>query len=474
MTSAISSRQLAVNVHISASNMFRAFCIVLIGLVVFQIILQVCLAEGKKRRRRCPNVCVRRFTEIQKKVRVGPQGPPGPRGPRGPSGPKGTPLVLPACKFGEYLTSDGVNLRCEKLDVCNEVKQCQKDGDPDGGQIIGDGKMIKFMKKDMIQSLKMDAWDVGTFRIDGTLYFGLSQLGTGSFIVHKWEDATDEKSAGFVRYQDIKMSDARNWETFVIDDDTYFAIANTVIKRCPVYKWNKESQRFNISQNLPCEQAFDVQPFKLKGIQHLAITNYEKGQPVRIFRWNGAGFEVIQEIDITAMYVETFLINQETYLGISGPFIAMYKWNGKKFVLTQRIFLNARPYEMAQLSVGNQLFVSIATLGTNTPRDVTKLVVLRWNGREFESFQNITAVGARRVAAISSPLMGKENTYLAVINYFDYPAIYVWDRRSNSFQILHKIKADRARNMCFFEMDKNVYLLLSAHRSIEVFKGSAV
>lgn len=51
---------------------------------------------------------------------------------------------------------------------------------------VGPGKMMKFMKKNMIQSISTDAWDIGVFEFEGSLYFGLSQLGEERFRMFKW------------------------------------------------------------------------------------------------------------------------------------------------------------------------------------------------------------------------------------------------------------------------------------------------
>lgn len=44
------------------------------------------------------------------------------------------------------------------------------------------------MKKYMIQTLYMDAWDLGTFYIDEQLFLGVSQLGGKSFVIYKWDN----------------------------------------------------------------------------------------------------------------------------------------------------------------------------------------------------------------------------------------------------------------------------------------------
>ena len=48
-----------------------------------------------------------------------------------------------------------------------------------------------------------------------------------------------------------------------------------------------------------------------------------------------------------------------------------------------------RPYEMAAFDAGQDEFLGVSTMGTNTYR----IMVMKWNGQKFESFQNITASG---------------------------------------------------------------------------------
>lgn len=43
------------------------------------------------------------------------------------------------------------------------------------------------MKKYMIQTLYMDAWDLGIFHVGDQLFLGVSQLGGKSFVIYKWD-----------------------------------------------------------------------------------------------------------------------------------------------------------------------------------------------------------------------------------------------------------------------------------------------
>ena len=46
-----------------------------------------------------------------------------------------------------------------------------------------------------------------------------------------------------------------------------------------------------------------------------------------------------------------------------------------------------RPYEMTAFEAGQDKFLGVSTMGTNTYR------IMIWNGQKFQSFQNITSSG---------------------------------------------------------------------------------
>lgn len=71
--------------------------------------------------------------------------------------------------------------------------------------------------------------------------------------------------------------------------------------------------------------------------------------------------------------------------------------------------------------------------------------------------------------------MGKETTYLAVINTFKEPEIYYWvGDSSTKFEKLQEIEATSARDVCFFEMGRDLYMLVSSHNRISIFRGGLV
>ncbi|XP_046854789.1 uncharacterized protein LOC124447841 [Xenia sp. Carnegie-2017] len=336
--------------------------------------------------------------------------------------------------------------------------------------------MMKFMKKNMIQSISTDAWDIGVFEFEGSLYFGLSQLGDERFRMFKWI------SGSFKDYQNFKLNNARNWSPFRIGSEQYFTVANYYRGPCSIFRYEKSKSKFvNETFSLECHRTIDVKPFHLGGVQYIAVANKRPYSTV-IWRWNGRKFEPMQTISVTGMQVEVFEVNGETLLALSGsteegPYVYIYQWNGTRFEFIQRVFTQDRPHNLAAFEAGNEEFLAVTTLPmkSNGGRR-NRILILKWSGNKFESFQNITAHWARRITAMSSPLMGKrKTTYLAIINFSNDPEIYYWvNKSSTKFDKLQDIPASMAKDISFFEMGNSLYMLMSSRKNIEIFRGEVV
>ncbi|XP_028395337.1 thrombospondin-type laminin G domain and EAR repeat-containing protein-like [Dendronephthya gigantea] len=459
-----------------------AFAVCLLTSVILTV---SCQAKAKKSRtrngRKCPNACLRKIRQIERRPRLpGPPGPQGSQGPKGDPGPEGSSIRLPTCQPGEYLTSDGTSLRCEQFDVnvictSSPKQECRIDDKKPGEGASNNERMVKFMIKNMFQTISTDAWDIEVFQAGNSLFFGLSQLGLANFQLYKWLDGS------FKKYQELKLNGARNWAPFQIGDDLYFAVANLFANTCPIFRYDKISDRFtNQSDGLECKHTFDLKPFKLNGEQYIAVANQGSGSFVVIWKWNGRRFTKLQDINNTATYVEAFNVDDDTFLAISGSarkgsYVFIYKWDGNRFVLMQSLFVGDRPYEVVAFEAGRDHFLSVATMETSPDEaKKNKLMLMKWTGNKFVSFQNITTHRARRVTIMSSLLMGKKTTYLAVINLVT-PEIYYWvEDSSTKFEKLQDIDARSARDVSFFEMSGRMYLLMASRNKIDVFKGELV
>jgi len=337
--------------------------------------------------------------------------------------------------------------------------------------------MTQFMKKYMIQTLYMDAWDLGTFYIGQQLFLGVSQLGGKSFVIYKWDNENSDKLleqdpsySPFRSFQVLKVPFARKWRQFTIGDDVYFAVAsNSRSHDSPVFKWN--GHMFSPFQTLPTVKAFDVEPFKIGDDTYLAVAIYY-GRGSHIFKWDGQRFVKFQEIAAVGADVEHFKMNGSTYLAITGPFARglyalIYKWSGTRFEVFHRLPTGERAYGVKALSVDNTHFLAVARWNADSS------LIFRWNGTQFEPFQEVPSKRARDWVTITSPFMSREKTYLAIVSSDQSPSIYAWDRYySRKFAKVQDIPSERTRDMVFFNMGETVYLAVASHRSTDIYQGS--
>ncbi|XP_078347018.1 uncharacterized protein LOC144632279 isoform X3 [Oculina patagonica] len=469
-------------------------------------VLTISLAPSVDTKRQCPKAC---RTYIQSEVDakfsrtvrnagkgtrgprgkqglqgpIGPQGLPGPRGesgpvgPQGPRGEAGPALSLPKCEPGEYLTSDGKQLLCVKFgrEVCNAVSTCEghrvptpnlsTTPTPTQPPVKAYVNQTQFMKKYMIQTLYMDAWDLGTFYIGEQLFLGVSQLGGKSFVIYKWDN-----EHRFRNFQILKVPFARKWQHFVIGEDVYFAVAsNSRSHDSPIFKWNGDM--FVPFQTLPTVKAFDIEPFTIGEDTYLAVAIYY-GRGSHIYKWDGERFVKFQDITAVGADVEHFKMNGSTYLAITGPFsrgayALIYKWSGTRFEEFHRLPTGERAYGVKALSVEGVHFLAVARWQAESS------LIFRWNGTQFKLFQEVPSRRARDWITITSPFMSREKTYLAIVSSDRSPSIFAWDRYySKKFAKVQDIPSERTRDMVFFNMGETVYLAVASHRTTDIYQGS--
>ena len=93
--------------------------------------------------------------------------------------------------------------------------------------------------------------------------------------IYKWDSNIDK----FVLFQLIPTNGALDWEHFVIDNDHYLVVANcyndlTVNKNSKIYKWNINTNKFDLFQSIPINGAFDWKYFVINNDHYLAVANY--------------------------------------------------------------------------------------------------------------------------------------------------------------------------------------------------------
>lgn len=124
----------------------------------------------------------------------------------------------------------------------------------------------------------------------------------------------------FVEFQSIPTQGATDIESFVINGDTYLAIANGNNDSTPnidsfIYKFNGVS--FVKYYAIPTNSAQDWESFVINGETYLVVANHNLGATPEaesvIYKWNGTIFIELQRIPtVGAIQWESFLIGGET------------------------------------------------------------------------------------------------------------------------------------------------------------------
>ena len=177
-----------------------------------------------------------------------------------------------------------------------------------------------------IQSiLTHGATQMESFTINGETYLAVANYFDGSIYtldseIYKWNGSS------FVEIQSIPTSGARAWESFIIDGETYLAVANAQNVSMSfnidskIYKWNGSS--FVEIQSIPTSGAVDWESFIIDGETYLAVANNYNGSNYdnysKIYRWDGSSFVEIQSIFTHAgVDWESFIIDGGTYLAVA-------------------------------------------------------------------------------------------------------------------------------------------------------------
>jgi len=458
----------------------------------------------KRKRRRCPRVCLRELSKEYNKLKeeidrlkllhirakVGPAGPRGAKGDQGPRGPPGLPgprgrpgrrfkgegslsFKLPNCASDEFVTSNGKQLFCVKLDLKSlNVKDASNARQPsppnrDLTPTVSPeekSKMTVFEKRGMIQSIRGDTWDVGVVQNGDNFYLLSSYLGK-DFTVYKWFQDV------FTAHTYFRIESARHWSTFVAGDTLYAVVATSNIYYSPVLRF--DSSNVVEHQRVPVKGVFRVKPVYI-GKQIFLVYNSYHGPTSPIFRWDNIKKEFVahQSIKAHGAGLETFRIGNKFFLAFTametGPYIGLFYYNGKGRFVEYIVVHGIRDgYSLHHMAIGREHFLAVAKFN-NEPS-----MILRWDGKTFRPYQTINSLWARSFASITSTLIGrnKEETYLAVANSKSNPSIYFFDDKTRLFTKLQDMEATLTRDVDFFPMGNHVYLVVSAAKHTNIYRG---
>ncbi|XP_058471470.1 thrombospondin-type laminin G domain and EAR repeat-containing protein-like [Solea solea] len=185
-------------------------------------------------------------------------------------------------------------------------------------------------------------------------------------VIYKWS----KKRKQFVRFQSLQTYCARDWEAFVINRQTYLAVANhrqgnnnhTI--NSVIYKWNRLTKSFEVHQMLRTSGAYDWEFFTVGPYHFLVVANAFDGVTTSvdsvIYVWVNGQFQVFQTIKtFCATDWEMFKIGSRVFLVVA---------NGNRLHGNEpsRYAINSTIYE---LDMKGQLFVRFQDIVTYSAVD---------------------------------------------------------------------------------------------------------
>lgn len=146
------------------------------------------------------------------------------------------------------------------------------------------------------------------FEIDGVPHLALaSYREDGPFAVNSVVYAWSAASRRFVAVQQLPTRGAHNCEVFVVDGETYLAVANHFDGRThniasAVYRWSRAAGGFQQIQSIGTNGATDIHAFAYGGVQFLAVANFHNDGTVhltsRVFAWSRAEQRLVSVLQV--------------------------------------------------------------------------------------------------------------------------------------------------------------------------------
>ena len=310
-----------------------------------------------------------------------------------------------------------------------------------------------------------------------------------SLLLEDSSNPTLQAEGFFAHSHSIATEGAIDFEAFVIDGETYLAVANhregsstssTRITDSKIYKWNNSTSNFDELQSIPTSGAYDFESFTIDGQTYLAVTDFYNGSynlDSKIYEWNGSSFGELQSIPTSgATDFESFVIDGEAYLAVtyfhdgSSPNLesVIYKWdqNTNQFDQEQIIATNGG-FDSESFVIDGETYLAVANHFDGSYGLYSK--IYQWNSstNQFEEVQAIATNGASDIESFT--IDGKN--YLAVGNYRNASTrsinshIYQWNSSTNQFDEFQAIATNGAMGFKSFTVDGENYLAVANNRS---------
>jgi formylglycine-generating enzyme required for sulfatase activity len=247
------------------------------------------------------------------------------------------------------------------------------------------------------------------FETGGSHYLAVANQYNGSSynidsVIYKF-DGTQ-----FLQIQAIPTTGAYDWESFKIGNIQYLVVANSRdgsnFDNLTSIIYQFDGSQFNEIQSIATNMATGWESFVIGSDTYLALSNYRTSASYfvdsSIYKWNGTQFTQIQTIATGgAIGFESFTIGLDIFLAVANnqADCALYKWDGTQFVTFQSISASS-PTNVETFKVGSDTYLALADHGRiPSPGFGVNSKVYKFDGSQFEFYQNIYTEGAQDVAA---------------------------------------------------------------------------
>lgn len=318
--------------------------------------------------------------------------------------------------------------------------------------------------------------DFKTFVIDNDTYLAIACFTNNeseeiSSKIYRWENNE------FQLFQEIGTKGASDWEFFEIDGNFFLAVANyedneTKFVNSIIYQWN--GSQFNFFQSIPTIGAYDWEFFEIEDIPYLVVANQTDGENNNInsviYQWDGEVFQEFQSIPcFGATDWESFTVNGNTYLAIANvlDFVTrIYKWNGGDFELYQTLLFTLATTGVESFSIDEQFYLAISSgTGTENYNSISKIFILQ--DTTFIEFQDLTTAGAFDWEYFTM----NDDHFLVVANYKESDENYmqnseIFKWNGTEFESFQTILTHAAVDWEYCEINGESYLMVAEYKEL--------
>ncbi|XP_043912599.1 leucine-rich glioma-inactivated protein 1 [Protopterus annectens] len=309
------------------------------------------------------------------------------------------------------------------------------------------------------QSLPFQSISVESFSYMNDEYISIAQPFTGKCSFLEW----DHVEMVFRNYDNITGSSTVVCKPIVIDNQLYVVVAQ-LFGGSHIYKRDNFANKFIKIQDietLKIRKPNDIETFRIDGDWYFVIADSSKAGLTTIYKWNGIGFyshqvlhEWYRDTDI-----EYFEIGSKPHLILSSssqrPVI--YQWNkaDKKFTMRTDIPEMDDVYAAKHFFVKEDVYICLT-------RFIGDSKVMKWQGSMFAEVQRMPSRGSM----VFQPLRINRWQYAILGSDYSFTQIYRWDGEKAKFAKFQEMNIQAPRAFTLFSIDKYDFLFASS------FKGT--